>query len=61
MTLKECEKQSIDVSINYWDEGWSWDLNGGYSSVGGRNKYSTAAEAEQELMEFLKTFEGFDK
>lgn len=61
MTLKECEQQSIDVSINYWDKGWSWDLNGGYSSVGGRNKYSTAAEAEQELIEFLKTFKGFDK
>ena len=66
MTLHEavCEHQ-YDVSICYREDedgkGWYWDINGGYSSVGGRNTYSDIYDAFVELIHFLDTFEPFEK
>lgn len=69
MTLDECAEQ-YDVSIYYvpksdednnWQSGWKWDINGGYSSVGGKNGYSNPQNALNELLEYLKTFNGFEK
>lgn len=68
MTLLECVKEyQYDVSINYFDSEedgvfkWYWDINGGYCSVGARHGYDTPEEAHAELLEFLKTFEPFEK
>lgn len=69
MTLDECASQ-YDVSIYYvpikesdskWTSGWKWDINGGYSSVGGSNGYSTPQNALNELLDYLETFNGFEK
>lgn len=69
MTLDECANL-YDVSIYYvspkeadskWPSGWKWDINGGYASVGGSNGYSTPQIALNELLEYLETFNGFNK
>lgn len=61
--MKLEEIVDIDVSIYYDTESknWKWDLNGGYSSCGGRNGYPTPNEALEELNRFLETFNGFEK
>lgn len=66
MTLSEAvNEHQYDVSIYYSEDefgsGWSWDINGGYSSVGGHNKYQDINIALKELIRFLKTFEPFEK
>ena len=66
MTLQEAvNKYQYDVSIYYREDedgkGWCWDINGGYSSVGGRNAYPDINVALNELITFLKTFEPFEK
>ena len=68
MTLHEAVKEyQYDVGIYYTDafdgksEGWYWDINGGYSSVGGRHTYENIQDAYNELIEFLKTFKPFEK
>ena len=68
MTLHEAVKEyQNDVGIYYTDafdeesEGWYWDINGGYSSVGGRHTYENIQDAYNELIEFLKTFKPFEK
>lgn len=62
MTIDEATNiHQYDVSIYYSDGLWYWDINGGYSSVGGRNGYTDIKECEKELLEFLVTFEPFEK
>lgn len=66
MTLHEAViDNQYDVSIYYYEDedgkGWTWDINGGYSSVGGRNRYQDINVALNELITFLKTFEPFEK
>ena len=66
MTLHEAViEHQYDVSIYYYEdedgEGWTWDINGGYSSVGGRNRYPNINVTLNELITFLKTFKPFEK
>jgi len=67
MTLRNAAyDHQYDVSIYYNvdedGEGWSWDINGGYSSVGGHNRYSDINEALKELVNFLAyEFKPFEK
>jgi len=66
MTLHDAVyEHQYDVSIYYYEDedgkGWSWDINGGYSSVGGSNRYSDINDAFKELIHFLDTFEPFKK
>lgn len=67
MTLRNAAYDyQYDVSIYYNvdedGEGWSWDINGGYSSVGGSNRYSDINEALKELVNFLAyEFKPFEK
>jgi hypothetical protein len=67
MTLHDAVvNYQYDVSIYYYEdeygEGWSWDINGGYSSVGGHNRYSDINEALKELINFLAhEFKPFEK
>ena len=68
MTLHEAVKEyQYDVGIYYTEafdgepEGWYWDINGGYSSVGGRHTHKNIQDAYDELIEFLKTFKPFEK
>ena len=66
MTLKEAAlTYQYDVEIYYGDlgdgPGWYWDINGGYSSVGGSHTHNTIQEAYDELIHFLITFKPFDK
>ena len=68
MTINEAtQKYQYDVSLNYIDlesNGnplWYWDINGGYSSVGARKGQTSPHAAYEELLEFLKTFEPFEK
>lgn len=63
MTKKEASEAGYDICIYYdhEDNGWKWDVNGGYSSVGGRKAYTNILVAQKELNDFLKTFKGFEK
>jgi hypothetical protein len=68
MTLQEAVKEyQYDITICYTDAfneepaGWYWDINGGYSSVGGRHTYANIQDAYNELLEFLETFKPFEK
>ena len=66
MTIHDAAVElQYDVCLIYIEdvegEGWVWDINGGYSSVGGRHIYESPEDAKQELEEFLKTFKGFEK
>jgi len=67
MTLRSAVADyQYDVSIYYSvdedGEGWSWDINGGYSSVGGRTRYSDINEALKELVNFMAyQFKPFEK
>lgn len=67
MTLHDAVvNYQYDVSIYYYEDeygkGWSWDINGGYSSVGGHNRYSDINEALKELINFLAhELEPFEK
>ena len=62
MTINEAsEKYQYDVSIYYSNGLWYWDINGGYSSVGGKTGYIDIVECQKELLEFLSTFEPFKK
>lgn len=62
MTIQEAsDVYQYDVSLTYWEGKWHWDINGGYSSVGSKHDFDTPAEAEAELIEFLKTFQPFEK
>lgn len=68
MTLQEAVNDyQYDVSIYYFpatddeQEGWAWDINGGYCSTGGRHRYTDIKQAVNELLIFLKTFEPFEK
>lgn len=66
MTLHEAVvDHQYDVSIYYCEDefgkGWSWDINGGYSSVGGRNRYTDINMALNALLTYLKIFEPFEK
>lgn len=59
MTLQET-KFVGDPAIYYdHDDGlWYWAMECGYESYDARKGYPTAAEAEQELIKWLETFEG---
>ena len=68
MTLQEAvEEYQYDITICYTDAfngepaGWYWDINGGYSSVGGRHTHENIQDAYNELLEFLETFKPFEK
>ena len=67
MSLSEAVNDyQYDVSIYYCEdefgEGWSWDINGGYCSVGEHNRYTDINEALKELVNFLAyQFKPFEK
>lgn len=65
MTLQEAG-HNYYVSINYnyddpdkiYEDGWRWIIECGYQSFWSHNSYKSAAEAEENLITFLKTWEG---
>jgi hypothetical protein len=65
MTLKEAVQDfQYDVNIYYYvdeeEEGWCWEVNGGYCQQWSK-AFPSAAEAQDSLITFLKNFTGFDK
>lgn len=63
MTITEAVKEhQYDVSL-YLDEDclWRWSISGGYCCVDSSKGYYSAAKAELELYEYLKTFKPFEK
>ena len=65
MTLQEAGNNyyiSIDYSYNDKDkirkDGWTWNIDCGYQSFWSHDSYNTALEAEENLIKFLKTWEG---
>lgn len=66
MTLHEAViDYQYDVSMYYYEDeygkGWSWDINGGYCSVSGRRRHADINGALVDLMQFLETFQPFEK
>ena len=67
MSLSQAVNEyQYDVSIYYYEDeygkGWSWDINGGYCSVGGHTRHSDINEALKELVNFLAyQFKPFEK
>lgn len=66
MTIQEAALEyQYDVGIFYGkfedEEGWYWEVNGGYSSVSGRHFHKSITSALDELIRFLKDFQPFEK
>ena len=64
MTFEECVKQ-YNVAIYYDNNknnmigtGWFWAVECGYQCFDAHSPKETAAEAEAELREWLKTWDG---
>lgn len=68
MTLEEAAlEHQYDVCIYFADineeepPGWYWDINGGYSSVGGAHCHQNINDCLEELKAFLVHFKPFEK
>lgn len=64
MTIEEAGKHG-DVGVWYngypepgCPEGWYWDVNCGYQSWGSSKYFDDIMDAYNDLIEFLKTWEG---
>lgn len=65
MTLQEAGKQydivlyySFADKDNIIPDGWSWSVECGYQTFSSKGSFNTAAEAEENLIKFLETWEG---
>jgi len=66
MTLTEAVRDyQYDVDIYYCvddeQEGWCWEVNGGYCQTWSKEIYQSIKDAYKNLIDFLEAFTGYDK